>query len=130
MLSLQLAQAGSKFILSCGNPTSGCDVVLPALLCWRQPSTRILGIVQKACVDFGGHVLPSWLWCKGNDVGCSSASAMPDIFQSVLKEEFSLVSHLSQLVVWVPVRVGSLCVPHMSHSWLGHGFQKHTSDQT
>lgn len=95
-----------------------------------SPAHGFWALSKKPVLTLEGTFCHPGYGTRGNDVGCSSASAMPDIFQSVLKEEFSLVSHLSQLVVWVPVRVGSLCVPHMSHSWLGHGFQKHTSDQT
>lgn len=51
-------------------------------------------------------------------------------FRLSLRRNFPRFHTSLSCVVWVPVRVGSLCVPHMSHSWLGHGFQKHTSDQT
>lgn len=115
MLSLQLAQAGSKLIHSCGNPCSGCDVVLPALLCWSQPSTRILGTVQKALLALEGTFCHPGHGARRNDGGCNSASAVCDMFQGVLKEEFSSVSHLSQLHCVGPCACWILvCSPHES----------------
>lgn len=52
---------------------------------------------------------------RRNDVGCNSVSAMRDIFQGVLKEEFSSVSHLSQLCCVGPCACWILvCSPHES----------------
>lgn len=115
MLSLQLAQAGSKLIHSCAiQPLAVMWSCLPSFAGGSR-AHRFWALSKKPVLTLEGAFCHPGYGARRNDVGCNSASATCDIFQGVLKEEFSLVSHLSQLCYVDPCACWILvCSPHES----------------
>lgn len=80
-----------------------------------SPAHRAWALSKRPVLTLEGTFCHRGCGARRNDVGCNSVSAMRDIFQGVLKEEFSSASHLSQLccvdpcVCWILV-----CSPHES----------------
>lgn len=80
-----------------------------------SPAHGSWALSKKPVLALEGTFCHAGYGARRNDVGCDGVSAMRDILQGVLKEEFSFVSHLSQLCCVGPCACWILvCSPHES----------------